>query len=53
VINLFGPLQADFTEEVDDHMTDYSAATATIRGESKVTFNGTDLNVIQAITAAN
>ena len=53
VINLFGNLQADFTEEVIDHMTDYSAATATIRGESKVTFNATDVNVIQAISASN
>lgn len=53
VINLFGNLQADYTEETTDHKTDTSAATATIRGQSKVTFNGTDVNVIQAITASN
>jgi len=53
VINIFGNLQGDYTEEIEDHMTDYSAASATIRGESKVTFNGTDINIIQAITASN
>lgn len=53
VLQLFGMLQADFTEDIEDHERDYSAAIDTIRGEKKVTFNGTDVNIIQVPTASN